>query len=59
MGAKYVPSVANLYMSEWEEEALYKKFLPQLILVKRYIDDIIVVWGGDRESFGLPIWPKQ
>lgn len=50
MGAKYAPSVANLYMSEWEEDALYNKKPQQLLLFKRFIDDIIVIWAGDRES---------
>lgn len=50
MGAKFAPSVANLYMAEWEEEALYKQFPHQLILYKRYIDDIIIIWSGDRDS---------
>lgn len=50
MGAKYAPSVANLYMAEWEEEAVYKNRPQQLLLFKRFIDDIIVIWAGDKES---------
>lgn len=38
-------------MSEWEKEALYNKKKPQqLILFKRYIDDINIIRSGDRES---------
>lgn len=35
MGAKYAPSMANLYMAEWEEDALYNKKL--LLLFKRLL----------------------
>lgn len=61
MGAKYAPSVANLYMAEWEEDALYSRKPQQLLLFKRYIDDIIVIWAGDRESlidFGFELNTK-
>lgn len=34
MGVKYAPSVANLYMQEWEENALYKEKPQQLLLFK-------------------------
>lgn len=50
MGAKYAPSVANLYMSEWEEEALYNNRPQQLLFYKRFIDDIFIIWNGNRES---------
>lgn len=50
MGAKYAPSVANLYMAEWEDDILYNNKPQQLLLFKRFIDDIIVIWAGDRES---------
>ncbi|TWW78626.1 hypothetical protein D4764_11G0007470 [Takifugu flavidus] len=40
MGQRFAPSYANLYMSEWEREALTKcPLLPTLYL--RYLDDIL------------------
>lgn len=50
MGAKYAPSVANLFLAEWEEDALYNKKPQQLFLFKSCINDIIVIWAGDRDS---------
>ena len=50
MGAKYAPSVANLYMAEWEAEVLYNRKPQQLLLYRRFIDDILIIWDGDKES---------
>lgn len=43
MGAKYAPSVANVFMSEWEETVIYANTPVQLVLYRRYIDDCIVM----------------
>ena len=51
MGARFAPSVANLFMAHWEEQAIYKHKPPQLICYQRYIDDLIMIWDGDRTSF--------
>lgn len=53
MGAKFAPSVANLFMAHWEEDAVFKDRPPQLICYRRYIDDLIIVWNGDMESLQL------
>ena len=50
MGAKYAPSVANIYMAEWEETAIYNDSPDSLIVYKRFIDDCIVLWKGDDTS---------
>lgn len=50
MGARFAPSVANLFMAHWEEKAVYKNKPPELICYQRYIDDLIMVWEGDRDS---------
>ncbi|TWW61318.1 Neural proliferation differentiation and control protein 1 [Takifugu flavidus] len=43
MGQRFAPSYANLYMSEWEREALSKCPLrPTLYL--RYLDDVFGIW---------------
>lgn len=41
MGAKYTPSVANIFLSKWEQEEIYEKSRPDIALYKRYIDDVI------------------
>lgn len=50
MGAKYAPSVANIFMASWEEDAIYSDMPENLILYKRFIDDCIVIWKGDETS---------
>lgn len=40
--------VANLYIAQWEEDAIYANGPEQLIVYKRYID--IIVWTGTKES---------
>lgn len=50
MGARFAPSVANLFMAHWEEEVIYKDTPPELICYQRYIDDIIMIWDGDRSD---------
>lgn len=50
MGAKFTPSVANLFMAQWEEESVYKHTPPELLLYKRYIDDVIILWKGNKEK---------
>lgn len=51
MGAKYAPSVANLFMSFWEDEAIFQSNIPELRLYRRYIDDILIIWAGTPDSF--------
>ena len=50
MGARFAPSVANLFMAHWEEETVFGNRPPQLLCYKQYIDDLIMVWEGDRIS---------
>lgn len=50
MGAKYARSFANWYMTQWEKEVIYDNRPDQLIMYRRYIDDILTVWAGDRDS---------
>lgn len=48
MGAKFAPSVTNLFLAQWEEESVYKHTPPELLLYKRYTDDVIIVWRGSK-----------
>ena len=48
MGAKYAPSLANLFMAKWEEDVVCVEVRPQIVLWARYIDDILLLWDGTR-----------
>ena len=50
MGTKMAPSYANIFMDSLERRFLESEPL-QLALWKHYIDDILCVWPGSRESF--------
>ena len=50
MGKKFAPSYANIFMANWETEALNKSYLkPSLYL--RYLDDIFILWDHGLEQF--------
>lgn len=53
MGAKFSPSLCNIYMSIWEETCLFScdnPFAPHIRWCGRYIDDLLLMWGGSREE---------
>ena len=50
MGQRFAPSYANLYMSEWEREALAKCTYKPLIYL-RFLDDIFGIWQHDIALF--------
>lgn len=50
MGARFAPSVANLFMALWEEESIFQERPSQLKCYKRYIDDLIMIWEGETVS---------
>ncbi|XP_044148864.1 protein YAE1 homolog isoform X1 [Bufo gargarizans] len=58
MGAKFSPSMANIYMAWWECHFLFSADNPwsgSLRWYGRYIDDLLFVWSGDTAavpSFG-------
>ena len=50
MGKKFAPHYADIYMAEWEREALAK--CPKKPLVYfRYLDDIFIVWEHSLDDF--------
>lgn len=57
MGAKFAPSLANLFMAYWETETIDIDPRKELQLWKRYIDEVILIWEGDvsLESFLLKL----
>lgn len=50
MGAKFAPSLANLFMAKWEEDVVYVHETRSLVLWTRYIDDILLLWNGTMET---------
>lgn len=46
MGAKYAPSVANLFSEHME--AIHGESRTELKVYKRYIDDGLIVWAGSH-----------
>ena len=56
MGQKYAPNYANIFMAEWERQALVK-CLKKPLMYSRYLDDIFGTHGlmGQRnlKYFGI------
>lgn len=50
MGAKYAPTIANVFVSKWEADYIYNRRKPKLKVYQRYIDDIFVVWEGSEAT---------
>uniref|UniRef100_A0A8C5M9D4 Reverse transcriptase domain-containing protein n=1 Tax=Leptobrachium leishanense TaxID=445787 RepID=A0A8C5M9D4_9ANUR len=52
MGTRFAPSYANLFMAHWENGAVWTghSWGPNLVLYKRYIDDILIIWKGERSE---------
>lgn len=52
MGARFSPSLANRYMTWWEEFVFSdnNRFHGNIIWYSRYIDDILIMWDGDVVS---------
>ena len=49
MGACFSPSYAGLFMGKWEEDVVFSDtntFRDKIIWWARYIDDVILWWGG-------------
>lgn len=50
MGRKFAPNYANLFMAQWEKEALLKSLLqPECYF--RFLDDIFIVWPHSEKDF--------
>ena len=50
MGQKYAPNYANLFMAQWEKEAL-QKCPNKPIIYLRYLDDIFGIWTHGEDEF--------
>ena len=50
MGKRFAPHYANIFMAQWEQQALERSPLKPLFY-KRFLDDIFIVWQHGRESF--------
>lgn len=52
MGAKFAPSLANLFMAKLEEDVVYFERNPSLVLWARYIDNVLLLWDDSSEALG-------
>lgn len=52
MGKRFAPSYANIFMANWEKEALSKCKI-QPICYLRYLDHIWGIWKGSSEEFDV------
>lgn len=50
MGCAFAPSYANLFMGQLEKRIYLLPEFSNIILWKRFIDDILAVWTGTRED---------
>lgn len=50
MGTKFVPSLANLFMSEWEDKLIFAQRRSELLFYKRSFVDLFFVWVGSEQS---------
>uniref|UniRef100_A0A8C5LSF6 Reverse transcriptase domain-containing protein n=1 Tax=Leptobrachium leishanense TaxID=445787 RepID=A0A8C5LSF6_9ANUR len=51
MGTRFAPGYANLYMHSWEHQHVWSGVAGgDLVLWRRFIDDVIIIWRGDEIS---------
>lgn len=50
MSAKFVPSLAKLFMARWESEVIDINPPKELRLWRRYINDVLLLWDEDLPS---------
>lgn len=50
MGKKFAPNYANIFMANWEKEAL-SKCAKQPLVYLRYLDDIFIIWTHSEADF--------
>lgn len=53
MGGKCSPSLANIYMSSWEQDYIFSDVNPCASHIRwygRYIDDLLLMWEGSRDD---------
>lgn len=50
MGAKFAPSLANLFIAEWGDRHVFSVQWPQLKYYRRFINDLLFIWEGSEES---------
>ena len=54
MGTRVAPNFANVYMGRFEENFVYKaEWSNYVIIWVRFIDDIFLIWKGDRFLNGI------
>ncbi|XP_041424973.1 uncharacterized protein LOC121395471 [Xenopus laevis] len=52
MGSAVAPSLANLFVFDLEKKLFLKEpYLQYIVHYYRYVDDILIIWDGPRETF--------
>lgn len=49
MGAKYAPSLANLFIAKWEQDVIDTQNRPEVVLWARYID-YVLLWDDSKSG---------
>ena len=50
MGTKMAPAYANLFMGKLEESLVHLG-KPHILIWKRFIDDVFLIWTGSETEF--------
>lgn len=50
MGARFAPSIANLFMGEWMDKCVFANKKEGLLFYRRFIDNLFFIWEGDECS---------
>ena len=50
MGTKMAPAYANLFMGKLEESLIHLG-KPHILIWKRFIDDVFLIWTGSETEF--------
>lgn len=50
MGSKFAQSVANIFMPQWEQQVIYADKPKELLMYKRYIDDVLILWEREEKK---------
>lgn len=52
MGTSFAPSYGNLFMGNFKTTSIVKTaWLDNIIVYKRYIDDLFFIWKGGKSDF--------
>lgn len=50
MGMRVAPAYANIFMGAFEDIYITGEFSDNILVYKRFIDDLFIIWRGDEGS---------